>query len=239
MFCHGVSGPAARRRTTAIRSALSAPPPGVPYVPKLPMPTAPVLPRNVVRQLATLARVPTTEQEEFHEQFSLSFARTWQRGRAVSSKPGSALVRAARAAKTLQQEFHRLSQQDRERVENLRSSSIFSKTSLGPTITELAIVFNHAIDRPSQNLAVPRVFRQRQVRFTVKNQMLRELVFSLLSAAYDNYGKFTLDKNRQSGTLLKALDILRPHLPKGLVPNALPVGTIQRLIKEFSRIERL
>jgi hypothetical protein len=71
--------------------------------------------------------------------------------------------------------------------------------------------------------------------------MLRELVFSLLSAAHDNYGQFTLDKNRESGTLLKALDILRPYLPKGLVldEDDLPVGTIQRLIKEFSRLERL
>jgi hypothetical protein len=69
--------------------------------------------------------------------------------------------------------------------------------------------------------------------------MLRELVFDLLSAARGNYGEFTLDKNRQSGTLLKALDILRPHLPKGLVPNALPVGTIQKLKTEFSRSERL
>jgi hypothetical protein len=206
---------------------------------KAPTPTPHVLPSNVVRRLATLAGVPAAEQELFHEQFSLSFALTWQRGRAVSSKPGSALVKAARAATTLQKEFYRLSQQDRERVGYLRSSSGFSKTSLGLAITELAIVFNHAIGRRSQNLAVPRVFRQRQDRFRVKDQMLRELVFSLLGAARDHYGEFTLDKNYQSGTLLQALNILRPHLPKGLVPNALPFGTIQKLKTEFSRLERL
>src|ERR1700745_612936 len=102
---------------------------------KAPTPTPHVLPSDVVQQLATLAWVTAPEQEEFHEQFSLSFAQTWQRGRAVSSKPGSALVKAARAAATLQKEFYRLSQQDRERVENFWSSSIFSnKTSLGLTI---------------------------------------------------------------------------------------------------------
>jgi hypothetical protein len=175
----------------------------------------------------------------FHEQFSRNFALTWQRARAVSSKPGSALVKAARAATTLQKEFYRLSQQDRGRVEYLRSPSGFSETSLGLAITELAIVFNHAIGKRSQNLAVPRVFRQRQDRFTVKNQMLRELVFALLSSARDNYGKLGLDKNRESGTLLEALNILRPYLPKGVVPNALPAGTIQKLQTEFSRLERL
>jgi hypothetical protein len=208
-------------------------------VPKPPTPTPGVLPSNVVRRLATLARVPAIEQGMFHEQFSRSFALTWQRARTVSSKPGSALVKAARAATTLQQEFHRLSPQDRERVDNIKSSSMAYEISLEPTITKLAVVFNHAIGRPSEWLALPRVFRRRQVRFTVKNQMLRELVFSLLSAAHDNYGQFTLDKNRESGTLLKALDILRPYLPKGLVPNALPVGTIQKLKTEFSRIKRL
>jgi hypothetical protein len=227
------------RRTTAIWSALSAPPPGVPYVPKPPTPTPGVLPSNVVRELASLARVPATEQEPFQEQFSRSFALTWQRARTVSSKPGLALVKAARAATTLQQEFHRLSQQDREWVENIKYSSMAREISLEATITKLAVVFNHAIGRPSEWLALHRVFRRHQVRFTVKNQMLRELVFTLLRVARDNYGEFTLDKNLQSGTLLEALNILRPHLPKGLVPNALPIGTIQKLKTEFSRLKRL
>jgi hypothetical protein len=76
-------------------------------------------------------------------------------------------------------------------------------------------------------------------RLGIKDQMFRELVFSLLSAATWSRGKFTLDKNCQSGTLLKALTILRPELPKGLVPKALPVGTIQRLKTEFFRGPRL
>ena len=193
----------------------------------------------MVLRLASLAGVPTSERELFFEQFSNSFALIWQRDRrAVSSKPpGSALVRAARAATTLQKEFHRLSQQDREWVENIRSSSLFREIPLERAIRQLELVFNHAIGRPSQRLELPRVWRR--VQFTVKNQILRELVFSLLSAARWNYGEFTLDKNSQSGTLLKALEILRPHLPKGLVPNALPVGTIQKLKTEFSRSERL
>jgi hypothetical protein len=216
-------------------------PPTPTSVPKPPTPTPPVLPSNVVLRLASLAGVPTSERELFFEQFSNSFALIWQRDRrAVSSKPpGSALVRAARAATTLQKEFHRLSQQDREWVENIRSSSLFREIPLERAIRQLELVFNHAIGRPSQRLELPRVWRLR-VQFTVKNQFLRELVFSLLSAARWNYGEFTLDKNSQSGTLLKAIDILRPYLPKGLVPDdlPLPVGTIQRLKTEFFRLER-
>jgi hypothetical protein len=208
-------------------------------VSKPPTPTPRVLPSNVILRLATLAGVPTTEQELFHEQFSFSLAKIWQRAsRALSSKPGPALVRAARAATTLQKEFYRLSQQDREWLENIRSTSLVRRIPVEKAIVELELVFNHAIGRPSRRRELPRKWRLR-VQFKVKDQMLRELVFSLLRATRDNYGEFTLDKNRQSGTLLKALDILRPHLPKGLVPNALPVGTIQKLKTEFSRSERL
>ena len=205
---------------------------------KAPTLTPHVLPSNVVRRLASLAGVPASEQEVFYEDISGSFERIWQRDRrAVLSKPGPALVRAARAATTLQKEFHRLSQQDREWVENIRSSSMFQEIPLERAIMQLELVFNHAIGRPSKRLELPRAWRHR-VQNTVKDQMLRELVFSLLNAARQNYGEFTLDKNSQSGALLEALDILRPHLPKGLVPNALPLGTIQRLKTEFFRLKR-
>jgi hypothetical protein len=193
----------------------------------------------VLQRLATLAGVPTNEQEEFHEQFSSSYAKIWQRDRrAVLSKPGPALLKAARASTTLQKEFYRLSQEDRDWLENIRSTSLFREFRGIPVqkaIMELELVFNHAIGKPSRRRELPRKWQLLQAG--VKDQMLRELVFSLLRAARDNYGEFTLDKNSPpKGSLLQALDILRPHLPKGLVPNALPAATIQTLKTEFSRV---
>jgi hypothetical protein len=106
---------------------------------------------------------------------------------------------------------------------------------LGTTIINIALLFSTAIGRPS-----PLPFRRGGNRaLNVKDQMLRELIFSLLSAAAFTHGEFTMDKNRQTGTLLPALDLLRTHLPKGLVPNALPVGTIQKLKSDFFRLNDL
>jgi hypothetical protein len=72
----------------------------------------------------------------------------------------------------------------------------------------------------------------------IKDQSLREIVFGLLSAADEARGEFTLNPKRESGTLLDALNVLRPHLPKGLVPNALPIGTIKKLKADFFRPRR-
>lgn len=217
-------------------------PPTPTPVPKPPTPTPRVLPIIVARQLASLAGVPVDKRKLFYEYFSESFGQIWQRDRrAVSSKPGPALVRAAKAATTLQKEFYGMNKEDRGWVDHIISSSKAflggKKIPLGGTIIQLALVFNHAIGRRSPT-QLPRRWRLR-FQQKVKDQMLRELVFSLLSAAYEVRGEFTLDKNQQRGTLLKALHILRPHLPKGLVPNVLPVGTIQKLKTEFSRLERL
>jgi hypothetical protein len=42
-------------------------------------------------------------------------------------------------------------------------------------------------------------------------------------------GKLTFTKASETGTLIAALDILRPHLPEGVLPRRLPLGTIQKI----------
>jgi hypothetical protein len=199
---------------------------------------APPVPKDVMLRLAKLAGVPTNDREAFCEHASNGFLRLWKRDRrAVSSNPGPALIKAAKAARTLQEAFYRLKKHDREWVDNILSSEMQFELGeihhLESTILNLAMVFSAAIGRPTS--LPPHLGRS----LGIKDQMLRDLVFSLLSAATESHGKFTLDKNSQSGTLLKALDILRPHLPKGLVPKALPVGTVQKLKTDFFRLARL
>jgi hypothetical protein len=42
-------------------------------------------------------------------------------------------------------------------------------------------------------------------------------------------GQLTFTKDSGTGTLIAALNILGPHLPNGVVPNRLPLGTIQKI----------
>jgi hypothetical protein len=206
-------------------------------VAKPPIHTPPLLPKNIALRLADLAGVHPDNRESFCERLSHSLLKLWKRDRrAVSSKPSAALYKAAKAAQTLKGALYSLKRQDREWVDNIMSSQTLFLAGkihhLESTIVNLAIVFSHAIGRPSS----PPPYFPRPLQ--IKDQMFRELVFDLLSAARAAGGKLPFDKNYQRGALVDALNILRPHLPKGLVPNVLPFSTIQKLKTEFFRTRR-
>src|SRR5665811_1434593 len=67
---------------------------------------------------------------------------------------------------------------------------------------------------------------------TVKDKTLHDLVFGLFSYAAGADGALSLDKNRnfnkEGSALAEALNKLRPYLPKGVIPDKLPLGTLQR-----------
>jgi hypothetical protein len=213
------------------------------HMPKAPIHPLPKLPGVLAERLAKLAKVPTNERDEFCRSVSDSVLRLWKRDRrAVSSKPGQALIQAAKAARTLQQTFFRLNKQDRDWVENIMHLEMQFMAGeihhLESTIVNLAMVFSAAIGRPSP---LPRHLERilpRGVPPKIKDQMFRELVFGLLGAAEETRGHFSFDKNPVSGTLARALDLLRDHLPKGLVPDPLHGATIQRLKTDFFRLTR-
>lgn len=51
-------------------------------------------------------------------------------------------------------------------------------------------------------------------------------------------GRASIDAKQRSGRIVDALEILRQRLPKGIVPNALPCGTIARLKDRRSAISK-
>jgi hypothetical protein len=185
------------------------------------------LPKVVAIRLAKLAKVPINEQDGFCDRISEIVLRLSERYRRAASQD---LVRAARAAQTLQQTFFRLNKQDRNWVENILQSQMQFTAGkiqhLESTILNVAMVFSAAIGRPSP---LPRHLERillKRAQPRVKDQMLRELVFGLLSAADEARGK-----------LARALDRLREYLP-GLVSDPLHGTPIQRLKTEFFQLKR-
>ena len=210
-------------------------------MPKPPPRLPPKLPGVVAKRLAKLAKVPTDEQDEFCKRISETVLSLWKRDRrAESSKPDQALIRTAKAARTLQQNFFYMNEQDRDWVENIvRSQKQFMAgeiQDLKSTILNVAMVFSAATGRPSP---LPRhLWLPERVPPKIKDQIFRELVFGLLGAAKDTGGHFSFDKNPVSGTLAKALNDLRRHLPIGLVPDPLPRTIIQKLKTDFGQLSR-
>jgi hypothetical protein len=156
----------------------------------------------------------------------------------MSSKPGPDLRKAAEATRSLLKSFDRLRQEDRDWVDNLCAQSTLwgeGIEGLNTTILNLAIVFNHAVGRPSPIPRKSLVLNEKLgvKPLSIRDQMFREIVIGLMNAAVENRGKFTLDSTCKTGTLIEALDLLRCHLPEGLVPDDPPAGTIQRIKKQF------
>jgi hypothetical protein len=203
-----------------------------------------VLPKNVALKIANLFHVPKAEREPFCDYLHNSMQSLWKRDRrATSSKPGPALHQAAKATRSLLKSFDRLRQEDRDWVDNLCAQSTLwgeGIERLDATILNLATVFNHAVGRPAP---MPRESLELNVKLgvrpqNIRDQMFREVVMGLMSAAAENRGKFTLDSTCKTGTLIEALDLLRDHLPEGLVPIEPSAGTIQRIKKQFWELRK-
>ena|ERR1035437_7595912 len=219
----------------------------MPLLPKPPPQLPPKLPSVLAERLAKLAKVPTNERDEFCKRISETVLSLWTRDRrAVSSKPGRALIQAAKAARTLQQNFFYMNKQDRHWVENIKRSQMQFVAGeiqhLESTILNVAMVFRAAIGRPSPLPRHSERFLEKllpkRVPPKIKDQILRELVFGLLGAAEETGGHFSFEKTSVSGTLARALDLLRDHLPVGLVPDPLLGTTIQRLKSDFHQLSR-
>ena len=189
-------------------------------------------------RLAKIANIPAEYRGEFCDRICKTVQNVCARDRrSTGQKPGRHLVYAADAARTLQKEFFRIKKEDRDWVETIRQSQMqFADAeieNIDSAIMNLSMVLNAAVGRRSP---LPPYFEEKSLK--IKDQMLRELVFGLLAAAKDNGGKLTFNKNSETGPLADALDLLRNHLPKGLVPEPLPASVIQRLKTDFYRLDR-
>ena len=194
---------------------------------------ASVLPMDVRRRLADLARVPDQERENFYNviQLPVRLVREVDR-REVGTKAGRALARAAASARALQEAFHDLNSADYEWVEKLWSKTPRDKKwllALPRTIDALANLFSIAVGKsPPQVRSGPSQRGRR--KGDVKDLAFREFVHYLLIVTEEWCGGvLTFDKNYESGTLVDAIEILRRYLPNGVVPRPLPFMTIERV----------
>jgi len=161
------------------------------------------------------------------------------------------LLRAAEAARTLNEAVCSLNEVDREQLDKLAahdtllqrekrlrgSTEPFQTDELQWTVFLLDRLFNIAVGKVPPLMVGAAALRNERGRKpkTVNNPSFHEFVWLLLSGAASAGGELTLDQNFKKGTLADALNILRKHLPIGVIPNALPFGTIQKIKTAHSK----
>jgi hypothetical protein len=202
---------------------------------------SPPLPNDVAPRVADFAGVPHENHDSFCKLLDDAVQRVWYRARPV--KPGAALVRAAEAARTLYEAVGSLNKEDREWVRRLQAEHSVTDTNVWLPDTALLLVhlFSFAVGKapPQDRDTAARPELRGRRRGTVKNVIFRDFVFDLLSTAGASGGDFTFDKNYETGTLLKAIEILSPQLPEGVIPKPLSksMGTIQRIVIQYRKAE--
>jgi hypothetical protein len=196
----------------------------------------PPLPMKVRLRLARLARVPVQNREQFCDLIQLPLRLVWKLDRrAQGTTAGAALTRAAAAARAFHESFAQLNEDDRKWVDGLVASSFEYQTALPALprqIRELEHLFSIAVGKaPLMDAAWPAKDGKR--KGDVKDLAFTEFIHYLVAIAEDWYGgQLTYDKNYETGTLIEAIDILRPYLPKRLAQTPLSSSTIRRIKSE-------
>jgi len=194
------------------------------------------LPPDEALRLADLARVPPEEHELFFELIDMTIALVWMRDRrALGTRIGPALDGVAKAARVLQQRFGQLDPINRRWVERLwRRTYLYNNwlPDVPETVFRLSHLFSSAAGMSpprSTSEARPRHQKSNRQR-TRKDVIFRDFVRRLRSIAGECGGKLSLDHEHEGGSLLDAISILSPHLPKGVVPKKVSPKALKKII---------
>jgi hypothetical protein len=164
-------------------------------------------------RLADLACVPEEARREFSDFIVNRLLRDFHVLGEGHHHDQAAVTLAVKAARLLKLKIAKLDLKDRE---NLVERSLEEEINL---FLERA-VGAHEFLRQRQ------VSRRGRPSDTVKNRGLRQFVWNLHFIAERLGGRFTFTESTETGTLIKAIELLRPYTPPGVVPPVLPISTI-------------
>ena len=210
-----------------------------------------LVPDEVLRQLADLGHVPPEQREFFFETVRDNVQTACERDRlakqGLASKRGKKLVSAALM---LYDTLGNLNEDECALIEGIlgsRAGFIFDRissegmTGLNDTAYQLALLFSLMTGKPPPRYPsqIPEAPGRGRRLGTMKNWISQNFVLDLLISTTTADGSFTFAKETPSGTLVKAIGMLAPHLPdKGVGPRSLSGSTLQRLVDRCTRLEK-
>jgi hypothetical protein len=193
----------------------------------------PPLPRVDALKLATLARVPPEQHELFFDLVHWAISLVWMRDRRAIRYDAAQLERIAEAARTLHQEFGRLDPLGTKWVERLWRRTFWYNEWLRDvpeTVFRLAHLFSSSagMSPPRPPGAAPPKHQKSIRDKTRADVMFLDFAGLLKRVASDSGGKLGLDPANRRGTLVDAVNLLKPHLPVGVVPDKFPFSAFKK-----------
>ena len=164
-------------------------------------------------KLADLARVPQEARGEFSDFIVNRLLRDFYELGERQHHNQAAVTQAVKAARLFKLKIAKLDPKDREYL---------AERSLEE---EINLFLERAVG-PHEFLRRGLVGRRGRPFGTGKNREFRPFVLNLLFIAERLGGRFTFTKSSGTGKLIKAIELLRPYAPPGVVPRVLPRSTI-------------
>ena len=164
-------------------------------------------------RLAELARVPQEARREFSDFMVNRLLRDFLELGERQHHNQVAVTQAIKAARLFKLKIAKLDLKDREYL-------------VERSLEEEINLFLERAVGPHEFLRRGLVGRRGRPSDTVKNRGLRQFVLNLLFIAERLGGGFTFTKSNGTGKLIKAIELLRPYAPPGVVPRVLPSSTI-------------
>jgi hypothetical protein len=164
-------------------------------------------------RLADLARVPQETRGEFSDFIANRLLRDFYQLGERQHHNQAAVTKTIKAARLFKLKIAKLDPKDREYL-------------VERSLEEEINFFLERAVGPHEFLRRALVGRRGRPLDTIKNREFRPFVLNLLFIAERLGGGFTFTKSNRTGTLIKAIELLRPYAPPGVVPRALSHSTI-------------
>jgi hypothetical protein len=202
---------------------------------------------ELASQLTALAEVPQEDSGHFYNAVYEMIEAIWEKDwRAEEWTPSNALLAAQSAARTLNEAFGSLENDDQRMLMRLLGHKpLFNPhenqwLELTLMVNSLATLFALSVGMSGPS-AIPGEDRLRSKagrrKRTSNNPQFQRLIEQLRMLATWAGGRFRFDKNYpERSNLLQALDLLRPHLPRGVIPNHIGLTNVQTIITRQNRM---
>lgn len=179
---------------------------------------------------AELGRIPAERRDVFHE-----LVKPCVEYLCLQAKAGeSTNMETFLAGRRLFEEIADLANELRCRLERVEDHASVVAEMLGSALEEhggSVAEFVRLVRAVAARAGAATFSKGRPARHTWLRYLVEQLEFGALACG----GDFTISKDREGGTIVEALEILRPHLPRGVlkVPGTHPVSTYNRILIEM------
>jgi hypothetical protein len=214
-------------------------------------------PKAVLRELADLLEVPEVKRNFHYNEILGNVRDTCELKELSDGLTKEKSAKMLRSALALQETLWDLNRREAEFIDKMlysKSAFLLNRISADGTAGlreiahQLALLFSLLSGKAAPRWPSEGPVRRRRGKSpggrrpgSITNSIFQDFVTQLWISTRVAGGKLSLAKSpvsgKPQGSLLKAIEMLKPYLPDGLVPNVLPARTLEKIRADCIKLE--